>query len=179
MSYQQDASRSERAFETICAAPLKKFFMARKIISTAKHESELAALLNFSGVDCLVDSELFGLIPIQAKVSFGKPYRDFVVRRSRTNGAATDADKLARAEKYGTIKPICHCACFVDDDGTADVAVALTDDLLNFIATGLADVRAYDNGTFYTCDWQRLKDYGVKVFRLDCRADFQRKGKIV
>lgn len=175
MSYQQDSDRSEKVFWTTCAAPLTKFFMAKEIISTSQHGTALATLLDFAGVDFLLDTDQFGLLPIQFKASFGKPYRNFVIRRTRKSGALTDVDKLARAEKYGTIKPLWHCACFVGDDSSADIAVALTADLLKFIGNGFANIRATSDGTFYTCGWQRLKDCGVKVFRLDRRADFQRR----
>ena len=68
-------------------------------------------------------------------------------------------------------------AVFVDDDGNADAALVETSDLLRFIDDGQADVRGTSDGTFYACSWQRLEDYGVKVFRLDRRADFQKKEK--
>ena len=172
MSYQQDANRSEKVFMETCAAPLKKLFKASSVISTATHKEKLERLLDYSGVDYLVDSPQFGLVPIQAKLSFGgKPYRNFVIRRSRSSGALTDYDKLSRAKKYGTISPLWHVAVFVDDDGNADGALVHTADLLNFIDDGQADVRSYQNGSFYTCDWQRLEDYGVKLFRLVRRAD--------
>ncbi|MBR0061710.1 MAG: hypothetical protein IJP68_09565 [Selenomonadaceae bacterium] len=131
--------------------------------------------LDRNGVDFIINSDRYGLIPIQFKCSFGKPYRNFVIRRSRTSGAMTDFDKLTRAKRFGTIHPLFHCACFVDNNGDADIALAATDDLMKFVDNNLADIRAHENGTFLTCDWRRLEVHGVKVFRLDCRADFQKE----
>lgn len=174
MSYQQDASRSEKTFLKICAAPLKEMFKASAILSTAPHKEKLDKVIDFAGVDYIVDSPLFGLVPIQGKVSFGNaPYRNFVIRRSRSSGALTDYDKLNRARKFGTISPLCHVAVFADndDDDNADAALVYTADLLNFIDDGLANVKSYQNGSFFTCDWQRLEDCGVKLFHLVRRAD--------
>ena len=174
MNYQQDARRSDKVFMETCAAPLKKLFKASSVISTAPHKEKFERLLDYSGVDYLVDSPRFGLVPIQAKVSFGgKQYRNFVIRRSRSSGALTDYDKLSRAKKYGTISPLWHVAVFVDDNDNADAANGA-----EFFAqvSGIGSelkclAKQHQNGSFYTCDWQRLEDYGVKLFRLVRRAD--------
>lgn len=171
MGYYQDASRADKTFMETCAAPLQKLFRASAIISTAAHRG-LERQLDFCGVDYIVPSSRYGLIPIQAKISFGvKPYRNFVIRRSRSSGAATDFDKLSRARKYGTIAPLWHCACFVDDAGNVDAALVRTADLLNFIESGQAEEKFFQNGSFYTCDWQRLEQCGVKLLHLVHRAD--------
>lgn len=178
MNHQQarDLSRSEKVFWTTCAAPLKEFFEAEEIVATGQHENGLARMLDFAGVDYLVYSAKYGLIPIQFKASFSsKAYRNFVIRRARDNGKATDWHKLQRAQAYETLKPQFYCSCFISSDGSADVAIAYTDDLLKFIDSGRADLHRHDNGTFYTCDWQRLEDSGVKVFYLNRRADYQRR----
>ena len=163
---QKDADKSIRGFEKFVKPVLQSAFGAKKILPTERHNNELATALDQNaGIDGFVvdaDGWTFGY---SSRVQFGTNYASFSIRRSRTNGATTEYDKLNNPRQ---IKPSYHVQTFVkSDEDSAAVAIVETVDLLRYIYKHPDQWRKTKDGeTFFYIPWRELKDariYSVKA----------------
>ena len=166
--FEQDATRSIRAFAQFVSPVLQTAFNAKRIEPTENHGDTLATLLDrLAGIDGAIVDGNNEILLYASRVQFGKNYKAFSIRFSRPSGAMTEYEKLARAIQRNSVRPAVHVQTFVDDgEHCADVGIVKTCDLIAFLSKHQNQRRTSKTGEdFLYAEWRQLPS--VKVFHVD------------
>lgn len=168
--FSTDSVNSQRKFSKFVEPALRALGFI-DVVSAEKQDSQLKRLLDFAGVDALGKQNgmtvTFASRVIQ-RTKTGSDYDCFSLRRSRRSGYVTELEKLKRAIKNNSLRPMWHCQSFISEDGrTATVGLTRTSDLLWFINNCADKTRTKPTRSgdlFVMADWNDLKRVGVNVW---------------
>ena len=158
-----DADRSRKAFREAAPA-IEKFFKCR-LVSLESHNSDFERQLDQQNcIDGLLLTETDGIVPIAWRCRFVSPKcssRYFTIRKSKRLGAKTEFEKLTAANNRGGIMPQLIFSVYFYDGDEIYIAYARTQDILNFIQSGSANLRRDVFGDeFYSIQWSDLERLG-------------------
>ena len=168
-SFKSDAAHSQNWFVRFVVPALRHFGFT-DIASTEARNSAAETLLDRgAGIDALARRRDGAIVALASRILEVKPYGGeyscFSLRDSRFNGNTTEFEKLQRAIKMNSVRPMWHCQTFVDvEKGKATVALVRTKELVQFVADNPLFKDTKDGTKFRLAPWHDLSKAGVKYW---------------
>ena len=125
-------------------------------------------LLDLAGIDVLARRDdgatvSFASRIIQMKPNFGN-YDCFSLRDARSSGSTTEFEKLQRAIKFNSLRPMWHVQTFVDkENDEAHVSIVDTKSLVEVAAANSKILTTRDKTTFRLVPFADLRRAGIEV----------------
>ena len=146
------------------------------VLIEARNDEFLKYLDVFSGIDSFIirlDSQQ--VFPVSNRIQRGKNFRTFTIRYSRDSNTPTEFEKLIKARQQAALTPSLTFQAYISNETLLGLAVAKTDDLLNFISTKKAKIKhtkpdQIGQASFYVIDWDSFSKY-YEIIEFDQKAD--------
>ena len=155
----KSAALSAKAFKQII--PIAEQTLNGKIISIEQNDDQITKLLD---TKCGVDGLLIhnkGVYGIAHRVGYDKDWSTFTIRVKDSSGAKTEIDHLISTG----IRPYYHIQSYVKGDIILSMAIARTNDILDYIKrySPTVKVNPISGDQFTIIKWSDFEAAGYKI----------------